>query len=89
MLQSKPVNIQMRVSGRGGWIPAFMGESRGKSLERVLPELNDQGYRVAFVVDDRFNFFKIIINLLLAILTLGFYYQVPGLLIIGERIDGR
>ena len=80
-------NIQLRVSSRGGWIPMLQGESQGRALERVLPDLNRQGYRVAFVVDDKFNIGKRILNILIATITLGFYYQTQGLLIIGERIE--
>ena len=36
----------------------FQGESQGRALERVLPILNRDGYRVAFIVPDKFSFFK-------------------------------
>ena len=85
--RDRPLNVQMRVASRGGWLVIFQGESQGRALERVLPELEHDGYRVAFIVPDSFSLGKKLLNLLLAIVTLGFYYQVEGLLIIGERVD--
>ncbi len=83
----KSVNIQHRVESRAGWIAWFSGESQGRALERALPELNAMGYKVAFVVPDRWNPFKFLLNSLLFIVTLGFYAKSQNLLIIGERID--
>ena len=51
------------------------------------PDLNQQDYRVAFVIDDKFSIGKRILNMLVAGIMLGFYYQTQGLLIIGERIE--
>ena len=82
----KPVNIQYRVSTKAGWIAWFSGESQGRALERALPELNQMGYRVAFIVPDKWNPFKVLLNALLFLVTLGFYAQSQNLLIIGERI---
>ena len=65
-------NIQVRVSSRGGWISMLQGESQGRALERMLPDLNRQGYRVAFVVDDKFSIGKRILNVLVATSHLGF-----------------
>ncbi len=81
-------NIQLRVAGRGGWISMFQGESQGRALERMLPMLNRDGYRVAFIVPDKFNFLKKVLNILILIMTLGFYSQTEGLIIIGEKIVG-
>ena len=87
--RNRPLNIQWRVVSRGGWIAIFQGESLGRALERTLPQLEQEGYRVQFVVPDSFSLGKKLLNLLLAMVTLGFYYQVEGLLIIGERVDGE
>ena len=83
----QPINIQVRVAGRNGWISVFAGESRGKALERILPGLNARGYRVAFVIEDKFSFLRGLLNIVLAIVTLGFYWQSSELIIIGERVD--
>ncbi len=85
--KGKPLNIQVRVSGLGGWIPMLQGESQGRALERVLPELNANGYKVAFIVPDSPSFLWKLLNALIAVVTLGFYWRNAGVLIIGERID--
>ena len=87
MNEEQPINVQVRVAGRNGWISVFTGESRGKALERILPSLNARGYRVAFVIEDKFSFLRGLLNIVLAIVTLGFYWQSSELIIIGERID--
>ena len=72
--EPKPINIQHRVTVRSGLIPALMGESQGKAFERALPVLNDQGYRVVFMVKDHWNPFKwFFLTLLLAMVTFGLY----------------
>ena len=87
MNEPKPINIQHRVTVRGGLIPALMGESQGAAFERALPDLNDQGYRVVFMVKDQWNLFKwFFLTLLLGAVTLGLYYKTPNWLIIGERV---
>ncbi len=83
----KPVNIQHRVESRAGWIAWFSGESQGRALERALPELNALGYKVAFVIPDRWNPFRFLLNSLLFIVTLGFYAKSQNLLIIGELMS--
>ena len=65
----------------------LQGESQGRALERVIPLMNASGYRVAFVLPDSISVGRKILNLLVGVVTLGFYYQTEGLLIIGERID--
>lgn len=87
--RNRPLNIQWRVVSRGGWLAIFQGESLGRALERTLPQLEQEGYRVQFVLPDSFSLGKKLLNLLLAVVSLGFYYQVEGLLIIGERVDGQ
>ena len=83
---SEQVNTQRRASGRGGWIALFSGESRGHAVERAISDINAEGYRVVFIVEDRPNLFWTLLNLLLAIVTLGFYWRTADLLIIGERL---
>ncbi len=77
-------NIQRRVSIKGGWL--FLGVSLGSATRSVLVDLNDDGYRVAFIVPDQPSVFWHVGNILLAIVTLGFFYRRAGLLIIGERL---
>ena len=86
---SKPINIQFRVAGRGGWLPGLAGESQGRALERIMPRMNAQGYRVAFVVPDQFSFLKRMLHLFVQVFTLGAWYHTEGLLIIGELVDLR
>ena len=84
LASKRPINIYHRVSTRVGWIALFGGESQGKALERILPELNAQNYRVAFIIPDQLSTFGRIFNPLLLIITLGFYGRSQNLLIIGE-----
>lgn len=77
-------NIQRRVSVKGGWL--FLGVSLGSALRSELVNLNDDGYRVAFIVPDQPSPFWYFGNLLLGILTLGFFYRKRGLIIVGERL---
>jgi len=86
-MKDKPVNIQHRVEITGGLIAAFQGESQGKALERALPELNEQGYRVVFMVKDEWNIFRKLLFLLILVCTVGLWTKVPNWLIIGERIE--
>ena len=84
-MQNRPLNIQRRVSGRGGWIGLFTGESQGRALERVLPELNAEGYRIVFIIPDSWSFAKHLLNTIITVATLGIYSQTQGVVIIGER----
>ena len=79
------INRTWRVKFRGGWLGLFTGESQGKAMERVLPEMNQQGYRVVFIVSDKFSLVKKFLVLLLAVVTLGFVVLVENLLIVGEQ----
>ena len=80
-----PINVTRRVAYRGGWLGLFSGESQGKALERVIPQLNAEGYRVVFVVPDRWSIAKLLLSVLIAILTLFIFVPTPNLLIIAER----
>ena len=80
------INTQRRASGRGGWIPLFSGESRGRAVQRAVSDINDEGYRVVFIIEDKPSFLWMLLNLGVAIVTLGFYWRSPGMLIIGERV---
>ncbi len=53
----------------------------------MLPRLNADGYRVAFVIPDKFSFGKTLLTILVAVCTLGIYWRGQGVLVIGERID--
>lgn len=83
----RPLNVQRRVDHIGGWVGTFRGESQGAALERVLPGLNADGYRVAFVIPDKFSFGKTLLTILVAVCTLGIYWRGQGVLVIGERVD--
>ena len=83
----RPINVQRRVSGRGGWLPAFSGESHGRAFDRVIPELNSEGYRVLFIVEDQFSLPYRLLQNVIAVVTLFAYWRSPGWLIVGERVD--
>ena len=77
-------NVQRRVSIKGGWL--FLGVSLGSAIRSALVDLNDDGYRVAFIVPDTPSPLWYLGNLLLGIVTLGFFFRRRGLIIIGERL---
>jgi len=80
-------NVQQRASTRGGWFGLLSGESMGKSVERTIMDLNRRGYRVAFMIPDKWSVVRWILNVLLTVCTLGFFSHSPGILIIGELGD--
>lgn len=82
----KPNNCTRRVAMKGGWIGLFSGESQGKALDRVIPQLNADGYRVAFVVQDKFSLARKVLNVFVFAITLGFVGFVENLIIIGEQV---
>ncbi len=86
-MSTQPYNKQIRVSGRGGWFAALSKESQGKALDRVLPDLNKDGFRVALIIPDRVSGSARFWYFVIGCLTLGCYYPTEGLLIIGERVD--
>lgn len=77
-------NVTRRVAMRGGWLGLFSGESQGKALERVIPALNAEGYRVVFIVPDKFSLFRKVLNVIILVVTLGFVGFVENLIIVGE-----
>ena len=80
------INITRRVSLKGGLIGLFSGESQGKAMERVVQQLNADGYRVTFVIRDQWNFFKRVQAFLLMLVTLGLMGLTQNVLVIGERV---
>ena len=83
---SNSINIYRRATTRVGWLALFGGESQGKALRRAIRDLNADGYRVAFIVPDSYSFFGRVFNVLLLIITFGFYSRSENLLIVGERV---
>ena len=77
-------NVTKRVNLRGGWIGLISGESQGKALDRAISDLNRDGFKVAFIVPDRWSFVRYLVEVLVIILTLGFVARTPNLLIVGE-----
>ena len=51
-----------------------------------MSAMNEQGYRVVFIVADRWNIFKTILNVVIAVCTLGAWYRAPNHIIVGERV---
>jgi hypothetical protein len=86
LAQTGAYNVSRRVVYRGGWIGLFGGESQGRAVDRVLRDMNGEGYRVVFVIRDRWNFFRLLVTLIVGIVSLGFIVRTPNLLIIGEPI---
>ena len=84
---TREINGQRRAQARGGWIGIIRGESQGAAVERALPDLNADGYKVAFIIPDKFSFAKMIWAGIVAVCTLGFYWPTASVLIIGERVD--
>ena len=89
MAAAMPVNIQIRADSRTGWAAMFSGESQGKAIERTLEETNKRGYRVVFIIPDKWSFGRHIGNFLRLLFTLGFSGRSPSILIVGERIVGE
>lgn len=85
-LAELPYNVTRRVSFHAGWWGVLRGESQGRAVQDVVEDLNADGYRVAFVVSDRYNILRWFFESLLATITLGFIWRPPNLLIIGEPI---
>ncbi len=81
------INTTRRVVYQGGLLGAFRGESQGRALEREVVALNADGYRVTFIVPDRWNSFYRLLWLGVTILTAGFIARSPNLLIIGEQVQ--
>ncbi len=81
----RSINVTRRVGYRSGLLGALQGESQGKALDREVEMLNRDGYRVVFVVEDRWNLFLRLLWIIITIVTLGFISKSPNLLIIGER----
>ncbi len=80
------LNRQYRVSRRGGW-GAAIGESMGRAVERALAEMNRDGYKPIFDIQDEWSFGRKLLNFLIWVVTLGFYAQKEDVIIIAERAD--
>ena len=71
MQPSQPMNVQRRATSIAGWIGLFRGESLGSAVERTIMELNADGYRVVFMVPDRWSVARVLLNILITVVTLG------------------
>ncbi len=81
------VHKQIRVTFRGGWYHALKGESQGRALERVLAELDEGGWRISFIVKDRFNLARRLLHYMIALFTGLAIYHPENLLVIAERFE--
>ena len=79
------MNVQRRATYVAGWIGLFRGESLGSAVERTILELNADGYRVVFMIPDRWSVARVLLNILITVVTLGIVSKARGMLIIGER----
>ncbi len=87
MVRGKNINVTQRVTARSGWAAMLGGESQGKAVERDIVRLNDAGYRLVFVIPDKWNIFRHLLNIIVTICTLGFVSRSPGVLLIGENVS--
>ena len=61
----------------------------GSATAREVKDLNRDGYRVAFMIPDRWSFGRRVLNTFLWLITLGFVGYQEGVLIIGELGDDQ
>lgn len=80
-------NVVRRVSYRGGWIGFFTGNSKRRTLERGIQDLNAAGHRVILVEKDEWGWIGKLLSILLLIVTLGLFTFEEGYLVIGEPVD--
>ncbi len=78
-------NVQRRITIRGGLIGLLEGDSLSSATGRAIYGLNNEGYRVAFLIQDQWNLARVLLNTLVTVVTLGVVSSQPGLLIVGER----
>ena len=55
-------------------------------MERTIRQLNENGYRVVFVVPDHWSIIRRLINWFVLIGTDGIIGHAPGVLIVGEKV---
>lgn len=79
------INRTERVELKSGWLN--MGESQGRAVDRVIERMNEDGYRLVFITEDKWSLGKKIINFFLTCITFGFRGRRPSVLIVGERVD--
>ncbi len=81
---SNPINRTERVELKSGWLK--LGESQGRAVDRVIERMNEDGYRLVFITEDRWSFGKKLGTFLLFCISFGFRGRKPSVLIVGERI---
>ena len=84
---NKPLNIVRRASFRGGLIGLFTGNSKRRTLERGIQQLNFDGYQVVLLEEDNWGLLGRLLSIILLIITLGLFTVEPGYLIIGEAME--
>ena len=55
-MEDRPINTQRRASGRGGWVALLSGESQGRAIQRAIADINGEGYRIVFVIENKPSF---------------------------------
>ena len=72
---------------RAGWLEALKGESQSRAIERVLQEVDEGGWRIVWIANDRHSFLKRLLVYLVAIISFFAIYLPPNLVIIAERFE--
>lgn len=83
----KPHNSVMQAKVRKGLFGLISGEDMTSVVTREITAMNNDGYRLVFIMEDEFSAYRKAGSRILWILTLGIWRYDPGLLLIGERID--
>ncbi len=82
---SDPINRTERVELKSGWLN--IGESQGRAVDRAIRRLNEDGYRLVFITEDKWSLARKFFNFLFTCITFGFRGRRPSLLIVGEKTD--
>lgn len=78
---------QYRVTGHRGWGMILFGKSRGGHVEDALTQMNRDGYKPVFHMQDEWTWLRALFFTLVWLVTLGFYTQKEDVIIIAERVD--
>ncbi len=81
------VHKQFRAVFRGGWWDALKGETQARAIDRALREVDEGGWKIVWIANDRYSFVRKVLYLLLAIFTGYAIYLPPNLIIIAERFE--
>ena len=69
---NRPFNVVRRATTRGGLIGFFSGNSKMRSLERGVQQMNAEGYQVVLVEEDNWGLVGKLLSILLLFVTCFF-----------------